>query len=87
VNRTFLVESHASVKGTVGAKQVQSSFSVITLARFVDICLGQDEQRRAAIVPLELNLVAFEESLLRYGVMEDRDIVDLHNSWLTLERR
>lgn len=85
MNWAFLVESHASIEGTIGAEKIQSGLSIVTLARPVDIGLSQYKQRRATLVPLKLNFVALEKSLLRDGVLEKRNVEDLDNGGLTLE--
>lgn len=61
-----LTQFHTRVKATVGAEQVQSSFSVVTLASPVNLSLCKHKQSGSMSVPLQLDLVTFEEALLRH---------------------
>ena len=78
VDRTLLVQRHASVQSAVGAQQVESRLSVVALARAVHVGLSQDQEAGSPLVPLQLDLVALEEGLLRdwvlkFGHLEDFD--------------
>lgn len=79
-------QSDARVKGTAGAKDVHVGLAVVTLVGLVDIGLGQDDQAGALVVPLELDLVGLEESLLRdrRGKMGDVEDLDLGRHALAL---
>jgi hypothetical protein len=64
------------VKATIGAEQVHSRLAIIALACLVNFGLRQHNEAGSVVVPLELNLVAFEEVLLRGRAVEFWHIVD-----------
>lgn len=55
------------VETAAGTEQVKRRLSIITLARPVDISLGKHKQGCSLRVPLQLDLIALEETLLRDG--------------------
>src|SRR5699024_8927941 len=57
---------HTRDKATAGAEQVQSRFSVVTLASPVNLSLRKHKQSSSMSVPFQLDLVTFEEALLRH---------------------
>lgn len=61
-----LTQFHTRVKATAGAEQVQSRFSVVTLASPVNLSLRKHKQSSSMSVPLQLDLVTLEEALLRH---------------------
>lgn len=83
---TLLVEGDASIEGSGSAEKIQGSFTIVTLTSAVNVGLGQDNQAGAVLVPLQLDLVTFEECLLRDGAVEERDVEDLDSSRLALGR-
>ncbi len=72
------------IKTTIGTEQIQGSLSVVALASLVDLCLRQHNQRTTVVVPLELDLITFEEVLLRHRSGEVRHIVNSNGCWLSL---
>jgi hypothetical protein len=87
VDRTLLVQGHAGIESTGGAKEIQGSLAVVTLAWAINVSLCQNQNAGAKLVPLQLNLVSFEEGLLGDGVIEERNVEDLDGSGLTLALR
>ena len=77
VDGTLLVELDARVKGTVGAEDVHVGLAVVALVGLVDVGLRQDDDAGAEVVPLELDLVALVEGLLRDGRVELGHLEDL----------
>jgi hypothetical protein len=69
VNRALLIKSNAAVKVTRGAKKVKSRLPVITFVGAVDICLRQDEDQSAKVIPFDLGLFCLEKRFLagRWG--------------------
>lgn len=84
MNWTLLVKSYPRIKSTTCAQHVECSLSVVTLACLVDLCLRKNNQGGTQLIPLQLDLVALEEGLLRYGAGELRDVENLDGSWLAL---
>lgn len=84
MNGAFFIEINSGVERAVRAQQIHCCFSIVALSGLVDLCLCQDDQVGAGIIPLELNLVALEEVLLRDGSGEIRNIVDSDGGWLSL---
>lgn len=84
MDRTILVQGHASIEGAGSAEQVQRGLAVVALAGAVDVGLGQHQEAGAVLVPLQLDLVTLEEGLLRNGVGEQRDVEDFDGGGLAL---
>ena len=84
VDRSIFIEVNSGVESTVRAQQIHCCLSIITFAGLVDLCLCQDDQGGACIIPLKLNLVALEEVLLRDWGGEVRNVVYSNCSWLAL---
>lgn len=84
MNRALLVQRHASIEGAICAEKIQRRLAIITLAGAVDVCLRKDENARATLVPLKLDLVTLEKGLLRDGGVELRDIEDSDRGGLAL---
>lgn len=70
MDRTFSVEIDSRVESSGCTQQVQSCLTIITLAGSIHLGLRQNDKRCAGIVPLELDLVAFEEGFLRDRIVE-----------------
>ena len=81
-----LTKVNPRVEHAVSAQKVESRLPVVTLSTSVDISLGEDNDMSSGVVPLELNLVALEERLLRNRLRKLWHIEDLDSSRLTLER-
>ena len=74
----------AGVKAAARTEQIECSLSVITLASSVNVCLGKHNQGCSLSIPLHLDLVAFEEALLRHRRTKLRYKEYLDSSGLTL---
>ena len=85
VDWTLLVECDTGVETAVGAQDVQVGLSVVRLAGLVDFRLGEDDESGAESIPLELDFVALEESLLGNWSGEVWDVEDLDSCWHALE--
>lgn len=81
---TLLIELNPGVELAVCAQYVHVGLAVIALVRFVDLGRSQDNNASAILIPLELDLVSFEEVLLRDGGIEHGNVVDTHGSGETL---
>jgi hypothetical protein len=84
VDGALLVELNSRIESTAGAQDVQVGFAVVTLVALVDLGLRKHNHAGALVVPVELNLVSLEESLLGHGRGELRDVEDLDSSGLAL---
>ena len=79
-----LTKINSRVEASICTEQVQRRLAIVALAGLVDLGLSQYNQACAFIVPLQLNLVALEEVLLRHGGIEIWNIEDLHCGRQTL---
>ena len=84
VKQAELTQLYSRVESPVGTEQVQGGLAIVTLARPVDLRLRKDEQGGSLGVPLELDLVALEEALLRHRRTELRYIKHLDRRRLSL---
>lgn len=84
VDGSLLVQRDAGIKCAAGTEKVQRRLAVVALARAVHIRLGQHEDAGTLLVPLELDLVALEERLLRDGAVENGNVEDLDGGGLSL---
>lgn len=82
-----LTQFHTRVKATAGAEQVQSRFSVVTLASPVNLSLRKHKQSSSMSVPLQLDLVTLEEALLRHRRTKLRYKEHFNCSGLSLLRK
>ena len=65
MNRSFLIQGHATVKRARCAKETKSTrFAVVTLVRLINVCLGQDKDVRSKRIPLDDRTICFEKCLL-----------------------
>jgi hypothetical protein len=80
-------ESDPAVEKTRSVHQVKVSLSVVTLARLVDVGLGEEEEVRSRLVPLHLDLVSLVEGLLARLRGESDEGVDLDGSGSALWER
>lgn len=64
MDRAFLVQGHASIERAIRAEEIQRRLAIVALSGAIDIGLCEDENAGAALIPLELNLVALEKGLL-----------------------
>lgn len=87
VDGPLFIKRDASVKRTVRAQEIERRLAVVALAGAVNIGLRQHEDAGAALVPLELDLVALEKCLLRNGGVELWDIENANGGGLALALR
>lgn len=84
MDRALLVKSDASVERAVGAQEVHVGLAVVALVGLVNLCLCQHNQSSSELVPLELDLVGLEESLLRNRTGELGNVEDLDGGGVSL---
>jgi hypothetical protein len=80
-------ELDAGVESPIRAQNVHVRLAIVALVRLVHLGLREHNQARAAIVPLELDLVALEKRLLRHGRRKAGHVVHLHRRRLALALR
>lgn len=72
------------IKSSIGAKKIERRLAVVILVCLVDFRLSKDDKAGAMVVPLKLNLVTFEEVLLRGRCVEVGYVVYSHCRGLAL---
>ena len=78
-------ELNPRVKSSVRTQQVECRLAIVTLSRSVDFRLGQYNERRTFVIPLQLYLVPFEKVLLGNWTVELWYIIYFDSSRLALQ--
>ena len=86
MDRTLLVQRHATVESARGTEEIQAtSLAIVALICLIDVRSRDDENLGAKRIPLDLGSLRLEEGLLAgWKAVECREAVNLDTGGLSL---